>query len=152
MNYIIENKPIHIGQFLWKKDSGYNLNGTKYLSYYLSTGHSLVYFLLKEGIDIQGEYFFFQYAKEEETENVRFVGTAEDFEAVEVEYMDMDEMTRFGYYYPIKAIVIPNFGIQNFYYYIPNNHVKSNSELFGYFNSEEEKFLYRLYNRNPSFF
>lgn len=153
LKYAIKHGPIHIGKLVWKKESNYNLNGTIYYEYCLSTGYSLVYFLLRSGIELEDRYFFFQYAENENTNNVRFIGTKRDFEFIELEYMDMDEMMRFGYFYsPTKAIIKPNFGIQQFYYYISGEFIFGSSEdLYGYFNKNEELLLHELYNTKPLF-
>lgn len=149
MAFIIKHKPIHLGKYIWKRKSDYAFNNTVYLEYCLSTGYSLVYFIVRENLDLQGEYFFFQYAKDENTTEARFIGTIEDFKFIEIDYMDMDSMLLFDYYYSsTKAIIKPDFGLAEFYYYISRELIIDSEEnLIGYFNRHESAILNLLYNK-----
>lgn len=153
MGLIIENKPIHIGKFVWKKKSKYCFKDVEFLEYCLTTGYSLVYFLLRSDIVPQGDYILFQYSREENTENVRFIGTTKDFELIETEYMDMDEMMRFCYFFQSeKAIIKPDLGIEQFYYFISGKFISdSNEDLYGRFNKNEELLLHEAYGTKPLF-
>lgn len=138
----IQNKPIHIGLVVGRDDNNV---------YLLNDKHKVVYFTLPKIVEVEDEYFLFQYKDEEYTDVVVCIGTTDLFKLYEVDFPEQAYGV-FSYGYPpVKAIIRALYNEYPFYYYIDYDFVIKPTKphdyfvLNGNFSKEEGALLNYIY-------